>query len=139
MGTDSRYTISQLARAAETPTSTLRYYERIGLLKPEDRSQGNYRLYGDQSHRRLRFIRAAQAIGFTLDAVNTLLGDHQGLAPTCHEVQSLIEERLADIEKRLKDLRHVKRVLKSSLKKCLDSKQDENCQVIDTLRSTSLE
>ena len=137
MEKDSRYTISQLAKAAETPTSTLRYYERIGLLEPEDRSQGNYRLYGDESLRRLRFIRAAQPIGFTLDDVNTLLGNHQVVAPTCNEVQSLIEERLADIKKRLKDLRHVKRVLNQALKKCLNSKKNENCQVIETLRSTS--
>ncbi len=139
MGKDSPYTISQLAKAAATPTSTLRYYERIGLLKPEDRSQGNYRLYGDESLRRLRFIRASQAVGFTLDDVNTLLGNRDGKTPTCNEVQTLIEERLADIEKRLKNLRHVKRVLNLSLKKCLDSKQIENSQVIETLRSTSLE
>ncbi len=136
MAKDSR-TISQLAKAAETPTSTLRYYERIGLLKAEDRSQSNYRLYGDESLRRLRFIRAAQAIGFTLDHVNTLLGNRDGKTPTCNEVQTLIEERLVGIEDRLKDLRHVKRVLKSSLTKCLNSKQNENCQVIETLRSTS--
>ena len=63
------YTISQLARAAETPTTTVRYYERIGLFEPADRSQNNYRLYSDESLRKLRFIRAAQAIGFTLDDV----------------------------------------------------------------------
>ena len=137
MGKDSRYTISQLAKAAKTPTSTLRYYERIGLLRPEDRSPANYRLYGDESLRRLRFIRAAQAIGFTLDHVSTLLGDRDGKAPTCNEVQTLIEERLAEIEKRLKDLRHVRRVLNSSLKKCRESEQNENCQVIETLRGTS--
>lgn len=137
MGNNSRYTISQLAKAAKTPTSTLRYYERIGLLKPQDRSKANYRLYDDESLRRLRFIRAAQAIGFTLDHVSTLLGNRDGKAPTCNEVQTLIEQRLADIEKRLKDLRHVRRVLNSSLKKCLESEQNENCQVIETLRSTS--
>ena len=59
------------------------------------------------------------------------------MAPTCNEVQSLIEERLADIEKRLKDLRHVKRVLNEALKKCLNSRQNENCQMIETLRDTS--
>ena len=138
MGKDRRYTISQLAKAAKTPTSTLRYYERIGLLTPEDRSQSNYRLYDDESLRRLRFIRAAQATGFTLDHVSTLLGNRDGPTPTCKEVQTLIEDRLVDIEKRLKDLRHVKRVLNSSLKKCLNSKQNENCQVIETLRTTSL-
>ena len=96
MGKAGWYTISQLAKAAETPTSTLRYYERIGLLRPEDRSPANYRLYDDESLRRLRFIRAAQTIGFTLDHVSTLLGNRDGKTPTCSEVQALIEERLAD-------------------------------------------
>ena len=134
----NQYTISQLAKAAEVPTTTVRYYERIRLVEPEDRSQGNYRLYSDESLSKLKFVRAAQAIGFTLEDVKALLGIHGGRTPSCDEVQMLIEERLADIEKRLKDLRHVKRVLNSSLKKCLDSKQNENCQVIETLRSTSL-
>lgn len=61
-----RLTISELAKAAGIPTTTLRYYERIRLVEPEDRSCGNYRLYGDQSLKKLKFIRAAQAIGFTL-------------------------------------------------------------------------
>ena len=130
-----QFTISQLARQAEAPTTTLRYYERIGLLKPEDRSQGNYRLYGDESLRRLRFIRAAQAIGFTLDDVKSLLGDPNGRAPSCLEVQTLIEERLADIDRRLKDLRHVRTVLKTTLQKCLDGEPQGSCQVVESLRS----
>ena len=59
----SPYTIGQLARAAGLPTSTLRYYERAGLLEPTGRSEGNYRLYGEEALERLRFIRAAQATG----------------------------------------------------------------------------
>lgn len=45
-----RYTISQLAHAADIPTTTVRYYERVGLVEPEDRSAGNYRLYSEESH-----------------------------------------------------------------------------------------
>jgi len=138
MRTAKQFTISQLASAAEIPTTTVRYYERIGLLEPEYRSHGNYRLYTDESLRKVKFIRAAQAIGFTLKDVKSLLGTGDGRTPACCDVQALIEDRLTDIEKRLKDLRHVKRVLNSSLKKCLDSKQNENCQVLETLRSTSL-
>lgn len=130
------YTISQLARAVEVPTSTLRYYERIGLLKPEGRSGGNYRLYADASLRRLRFIRAAQAVGFALDDIKTLLGEGDGKALACHEVQALIESRLADVEKWLKDLRHVQRALKSTLAKCQAS-EGRVCYVIDSLRSKS--
>ena len=131
-------TISQLAKAAETPTTTVRYYERIGLFEPEDRSQGNYRLYSDESLSKLKFIRAAQAIGFSLDDVKTLLGIHGGTVPSCGEVQTLIEERLTDLEKRLKDLRHVKRVLTSTLGRCRETEQVQDCcQVIETLEKSS--
>ena len=69
----SQYTISQLSKAAEIPTTTVRYYERIGLVEPEDRSQGNYRLYSNESLKKLKFIRAAQAVGFTLEDVKLSL------------------------------------------------------------------
>ncbi len=130
-------TISQLAKAVAVPTTTVRYYERAGLLKPEDRSAGNYRLYGVESLRRLKFIRAAQAIGFTLDDVRELLGRVEAEPPPCRDVQTLIEGRLADIEERLKDLRHVQRVLKSSLEKCKQTEQAGCCHVIETLRQKS--
>ena len=54
-----QYTISQLAQAADIPTTTVRYYERVGLVEPEDRSVGNYRLYSEESLRKLKFIPAA--------------------------------------------------------------------------------
>ena len=111
----NQYTISQLAKAAGVPTTTMRYYERIGLVKPEDRSQGNYRLYGDESLRKVVFIRTAQSIGFTLDDVKALLATPDSTAASCREVQTLIEERPAEVSQRLKDLRQVQRVLKSSL------------------------
>ena len=127
-------TISELAKTVGVPTTTLRYYERVGLLKPEDRSQGNYRLFGGESVRRLKFIRAAQAIGFTLDDVKTLLGIHDAGTPSCSDVQALIGERLTDIGDRLKDLRHVQQVLRSSLRKCIESEQRGCCHVMETLR-----
>ncbi len=131
------YTISQLAKAAGVPTTTLRYYERFGLLRPENRSQGNYRLYGDESLRRVRFIRAAQSIGFTLQDVKTLLATPQSAAASCREVQALIEQRLAGVTQRLKDLRHVQRVLKTSLEKCKATERADCCHVIEALRETT--
>ena len=131
----NQYTISQLAKAAEVPTTTVRYYERIGLVEPEDRSQGNYRLYSDESLSKLKFIRAAQATGFTLHDVKALLLDDAGGTPTCGSVQGLIEDRLTNIEERLKDLRHVRRVLKSALEKCRKQKKTDCCDVVEGLHS----
>lgn len=132
-----RYTISQLAKAAGVPTTTVRYYERIGLVQPEDRSEGNYRLYSDQSLHKVKFIRAAQSIGFTLDDVKTLLASPDGSVVSCGEVQSLIEERLGEVAGRLNDLRHVQRVLKSALQKCRNTQRNDCCHVLETLRETS--
>ena len=70
-------TIGELARTMQIAASTIRYYERIGLLVPDERSGGNYRLYSEASLRRLRFIRSAQSIGFTLDDVQSLLGTRE--------------------------------------------------------------
>lgn len=133
----SQYTISQLARAVGVPVTTLRYYERAGLVEPEDRSAGNYRLYSDASLQRLRFIRAAQCIGFALNDVKALLGSPAGRPPTCPDVQQLIESRLADIEKRLHELRTVQRVLKTALQKCRDSTRANCCRVITSLEETA--
>jgi MerR family mercuric resistance operon transcriptional regulator len=131
-----KFTIGQVARAAEIPTTTVRYYERVGLVEPEDRSAGNYRLYSEESLRKLKFIRASQAIGFTLHDVKALLSTPSNTASSCREVQSLIEDRLSEVGRRLKDLRHVQGVLKSSLEKCKQTEQADCCHVIETLNST---
>lgn len=122
------YKIGELSRAAEVPTSTVRYYERAGLLKPSGRSAGNYRLYSGQELERLRFIRAAQATGFSLDDVSILLRP----AP-CGRVQRLIEERLEHVEARMKELRHVKRILGAALKTCHDHQATGRCRVVADL------
>ncbi|MFQ5731903.1 MAG: MerR family transcriptional regulator [Planctomycetaceae bacterium] len=131
----SEYTISQLAKAGDIPTTTLRYYERVGLLEPEDRSAGNYRLYTDDSLRKVKFIRAAQGIGFTLDDIRTLLSAEDGEVPRCCDVQPLIEDRLADVKVRLRDLQDVKRVLQSALRKCKRSRPNAPCQVVASLQA----
>lgn len=128
------YTISQLASAAEIPTTTLRYYERVGLIEPEDRSAGNYRLYTDDSLQKVKFIRAAQGIGFTLDDIKQLLAAEDGCIPRCCDVQPLLTERLADVEQRLRDLQDVKRVLQSALRKCRRGAPSDPCCVIESLR-----
>ena len=136
MSDPNRLTISQLAERAGIPTTTIRYYERIGLVEPEDRSAGNYRLYSRASLDKLKFIKAAQAIGFTLDDTRALLADESGSPPKCGDVQGLIEDRLADVEERLTDLRHVRKVLKSALSQCQQQKKTDCCHVVEGLRRT---
>jgi MerR family mercuric resistance operon transcriptional regulator len=128
----SQLTIGELAAAAGVPTSTIRYYERARLLRPSARSPSNYRLYSQGDLERLRFIRAAQATGFTLDDVTKLLRP----AP-CGSVQRLIEGRLADVTTRMKDLRHVQKVLRTALEECRDHQKSGRCKVVDDLSARS--
>jgi DNA-binding transcriptional MerR regulator len=134
---ETTYTIGQLAQAAGVPTSTVRYYERIELLQPARRTAGNYRLYGDEALEQLRFIRAAQATGFTLEDITALLQFRDATPDVCHDVQGLIDERLADLEKRMADLRHVRRVLHATLRRCRETELSGRCHIIDTLTATS--
>ena len=127
-----KLTIGELARAAGVPTSTVRYYERAGLLRPSGRSSGNYRVYSKSELERLRFIRAAQATGFTLKDVKALLRP-----AACGKVQGVIEERLADVAKRMKELRHVQRVLRASLSECQSHEASGRCRVVDELTARS--
>jgi DNA-binding transcriptional MerR regulator len=134
---ESAYTIGQLARAAGVPTSTVRYYERIGLLQPEARTAGNYRLYDEEALQRLHFIRAAQATGFTLEDITALLQLQDATPATCQDVQTLIEARLGDLEQRMADLRHVQRVLKATLKRCQETAWQGRCHILDTLTASA--
>jgi DNA-binding transcriptional MerR regulator len=134
---DTIYTIGQLARAAGVATSTVRYYERIELLQPAGRTAGHYRLYRDDALEQLRFIRAAQATGFTLEDITVLLQCRDATPDVCHDVQGLIEERLADLETRMADLRHVRRVLHATLQRCRETERSGRCHIIDTLTATS--
>ena len=131
------YTIGQLAQTTGVPTSTVRYYERVGLLRPRGRTGANYRMYDAEACERLRFIRAAQATGFTLEDISALLNLRDGTTAVCQAVQTLIEERLSDVAKRMTDLRHVQRVLKSSLNMCRQSGRDGRCEVIEQLTMAS--
>jgi len=125
-------TIGELAESAGVPSSTVRYYERAKLLGASRRSRSNYRLYDDTALERLRFIRAAQAIGLTLRDVSRLLRP----AP-CEKVQALIEARLEEVRRRMRELRHVQKVLKASLKLCREHEESGRCAVVEELSASS--
>lgn len=133
---DRRYTISQLARAAGVPTSTLRYYERIGLVQPTRRAENNYRLYTKDTLQIVRFIRTAQTSGFTLDNIRTLLELQVDDATLCKDVQPLIEKRLAEVSQRIREMRSIQRLLKTFLSICQKQDQDAQCPVVESLSAS---
>lgn len=126
-------TIGELARAAEVPTSTVRFYERRGLLKPDSRTQSNYRTYSARSAERLRFIRAAQATGFSLRDIREMLALTYSDDPPCAEVAALIDRRLEDVRQRLRELKRVERDLAFARDSCCKGGSDW-CNEIERLK-----
>jgi DNA-binding transcriptional MerR regulator len=95
---------SELASRAAVNPQTLRYYERRGLLAEPDRSTGGYRSYPPEAVRRVRFIKRAQELGFTLTEVETLLDLAGGGPESCDTVRTLAMEKITDLRRRIADL-----------------------------------
>jgi MerR family mercuric resistance operon transcriptional regulator len=128
------YTIGQLATAAGVPTSTIRFYERAGLLTPDFRTDGNYRGYSGATLERLKFIRSAQATGLNLQDIESLLQLTFSDEQPCDEVLALMRKRLQEIKGRIKELRHVEKVLAKSLSECCKGNEPDICDDICRLK-----
>ena len=133
MNVEFAYTIGQLSRGAGVPTSTVRFYERRGLIKPDARTRSNYRAYSARTLERLKFIRAAQATGFSLKDIKEMLALTYADDPPCAEVALLIDHRLADIKQRLRELKRVARALNLAREACCKGGPDW-CGEIERLK-----
>lgn len=119
--------IGDVAERAGVPTPTIRYYESIGLLKPAARSSAGYRRYSEHAVEELRFIKKAQALGFSLDEVGEILTlSRSGKAP-CEEVLSLAHQHLAAVDERLRQLHVFRDQLASELAKWDRQKTGVTC------------
>jgi len=128
-----QFTIGQLAKETNTPTSTIRYYERRNLLQAKDRTGGNYRLYDESALQRLQFIRSAQEVGFTLADISNLLQIREGAVEPCTHVQALIQTRLTHIRSEIGHLSEMEGMLDQWLKVCQEVCRTGKCGVIEGL------
>ena len=106
---------TNLANKTGVSPDTVRYYTRIKMLKPERNPDNGYRIYRKADVRRLRFILAARSLGFTLNDIKAIFADaEQGESP-CPRVRSLLEERMADAERKLRELNELHAKMEAAL------------------------
>ena len=105
----------ELAKLAGVSTDTLRHYERKGVLARPQRSGNGYRQYPKNALQRVRLVRRALAVGFTLDELANILRVRDGGGAPCHEVRALAATKLSHIETQLKDLRALRDELRTTL------------------------
>lgn len=111
-------TIGKLAKQASMTVETLRYYEHRGLISPQQRTPAGYRLYLPNTLQRLRFIRRAQLLGFSLDEISDLLSLSDSPTESAKEVKRITQAKVADIDARLRDLERMKQALSMLEKRC---------------------
>jgi MerR family transcriptional regulator, mercuric resistance operon regulatory protein len=123
--------ISELAKQAGVHVETIRYYQGIGLLPRPRREHGRIGRYDSDDLKRLRFIKRAQALGFSLEEIALLLGLSDG--EHCAETKALAEKKLAMVEEKIGDLSAIENALKGLITECSQGSRRSGCPIIDTL------
>jgi len=131
---NEQLSIGALAKAADVNVETIRYYQRRGLLDEPSKPLGGHRRYAAAAAARVRFIKRAQQLGFTLEEIRELLllEDGQG----CREARLLAERKLELIETRIADLARMRRMLRGLIAECVEGKRPRSCPIIATLSAS---
>jgi MerR family mercuric resistance operon transcriptional regulator len=125
-------TIGKLAEATGVNLETIRYYERIKLMPPPDRTQGGHRAYETAHLRRLAFIRRARELGFSIEEIRALLALAIPDNASCAKVREIAEVHLGDVRAKLADLARLERILADTVAQC-SGESSPPCPVLDML------
>ena len=128
------FTIGQLAQAASVHRETIRYYQRRALVVEPPKTLGGIRRYPVEVVQRIRFIKAAQELGFTLEEIGELL-ELDG-AKACSQTREIAEARLEDIDEKLRSLRALRGTLAGLVERCR-SARGRRCPLILNLQRTA--
>lgn len=129
-------TIGQLAENVGVHIETIRYYERRHLLSPTSRLPSGYRLYNRDAQRRLRFIKNAQALGFTLHEIEELLNLRVTTTARCGDVQRKAQVKLANVKAKVRDLQALVRALEGLIQSCRAGQPTDHCPILNMLEGT---
>lgn len=132
--TSQTLTIGKLAKFAGVGVETIRYYQQRGLL-PVPESSGSYRHYPVSLGNRIRFIKRAQELGFSLEEVSELLSLEDGIDRA--SIRHIASERLEEIQTKLDDLNRMKKALSHLIRECEHTGDEQPCPIIATLTANS--
>ena len=125
---DAGLTIGRLAKAAGVGIETIRYYQRVNLLPIPEPARNAFRHYPSEMIERIRFIKRAQELGFSLDDIGTLLCLNDGADRK--RVQQIAHARLSNIRAKIADLHRMEAVLSGLVHECEQSEQAHSCPII---------
>jgi Hg(II)-responsive transcriptional regulator len=131
----SGLTIGEVAEQANVHMETLRYYERRGLVARPPRSASNYRRYPEDAVRRVRFIKRAQELGFSLNDIKELLSLRADPEAGCAEVRACAEAKIKDIDAKIGALTAMKYALSTLVAECSGEGPLSDCPILESLET----
>lgn len=126
-------TIGRVAKQAGVGIETVRYYEREGLLETPTRSDSGYRQYPKDAVRRIHFIKRAKDLGFTLKEISELMAIRTEPGASCSDVKIRAGAKIADIDKRLRELTKMKNALVKLARECNTSGPVADCPILEAM------
>lgn len=126
-------TIGKLAKESETENQTIRYYESIGILPRPERNESGYRVYNNGAVSRLRFIKRAKEVGFTLNEIKILISLADGSKIDCNEVQEFVSDKLKKVRDQIIHLKEIEVGLNELVKQCQLSRTVDSCPTLNRL------
>ena len=127
-------TIGSVAKRAGVGVETVRFYERRGLIKQPPAPRTGFRSYSDDVVDRVRFIRHAKDLGFTLAEIGDLLSLRADPRVNCEAVQRRAEEKVADVDAKMRALRRIKTQLNKLARACENRETTAECPILEALR-----
>jgi len=131
------YKISDITKLTKLSADTLRYYEKISLLKKIDRAPSGVRLYSDQDLSHIRFIQRAKTMNFSLDEIAQLLQMRENPGRAKKSVRQLTQDKLKEVEAHLKSLTTLQKELTLLINLCTGSK--DGCPIIDDINQIKID
>ncbi len=128
-----QFTISRLAEQATVNLQTIRYYEREGLLSPGERTDAGYRIYQPEAVLRIRFIKRAQELGFSLNEIKELLFLRGNAHATKADIRERAQAKLADVEQKMAHLKAIRKSLLRLTDDCSGCGPLGECPILDNL------
>ena len=126
-------TIGKVAKQAGVNVNTLRYYERQGVLAKPVRNGSNYRVYPEDTVLRVRFVKRAQELGFSLAEIKELLNLRISEEASCGDVRDQAQSKIQDLDGRISSLRAMRRVLSKLVAQCSGEGPVSECPILEAL------
>ncbi|QBK25307.1 Hg(II)-responsive transcriptional regulator [Ureibacillus thermophilus] len=128
-----KYRIGELADKCNVNKETIRYYERKGLIKETSRTDSGYRMYSEETVKRIGFIKRMQELGFSLSEIHKLLGVVDKDEVRCADMYSFVSQKIGEVQQRIKDLKRIENMLNNLKESCPNEEQLHECPIIESL------